>query len=158
MASGYISEIDDMAELVSALKCTNQYNLDDMEFYIIENIIYLLDLDDEGDDFLADDQSSDAFASLPFNLIRKVFLFDLTIINPDGLPTTKQRFESFKFWLSENEVTEEQKDEIVESLDFEDFTVEELLTSVKKSGLYTVSKIGQRTGQTCGGPKGKESS
>ena len=58
--------------------------------------------------------------------------------------TTKQRFDAFTIWLSENEATEEQKEEIVKSFNFEDFTVEELLTSVRKSGLYTFKKIDER--------------
>ena len=55
-----------------------------------------------------------------------------------------QKLEAFMVWLSANEATEEQKNEIVESLDFEDFTVEELLTSVRDSGLYTAKKIDER--------------
>ena len=46
--------------------------------------------------------------------------------------------------LSANEVTEEQKNEIVESFDFEDFTVEELMTSISDSGLYPANKINER--------------
>ena len=47
-------------------------------------------------------------------------------------------------WLLDNKVTGEQKTEIVESLDFEDFTAEELLTSVRDSGLYSGKKIDKR--------------
>ena len=44
-------------------------------------------------------------------------------------------------WLSENEITEE---EIVESFEFDDFTVEELMTTVRKSGLYSNITIDER--------------
>merc|ERR1719350_2373007 len=47
-------------------------------------------------------------------------------------------------WLSENDVTEEVKYKIVDSLDFEAFTVEELITSVRDSGLYSATKINER--------------
>ena len=133
-----IGEISDMTVLTSALKCANQYNLK-LEFYIIKEIIV------EMDTLCDDDENSDSFKSLPFNLIKAIFLFDLSKIKyKHNLPTTKQRFDAFTIWLSENEATEEQKEEIVKSFNFEDFTVEELLTSVRKSGLYTVKKIDER--------------
>ena len=47
-------------------------------------------------------------------------------------------------WLSENEITEEEKEEIVESVEFDDFTVEELMTTVRKSGLYSNITIDER--------------
>ena len=47
-------------------------------------------------------------------------------------------------WISENEITEEEEMEIVESLEFDDFTVEELMTAVKESGLYMNETINER--------------
>ena len=47
-------------------------------------------------------------------------------------------------WLSENEVTEEQKKEIVESFTFEEFSAEDLLTGVRDSGLFSTKKIDER--------------
>ena len=47
-------------------------------------------------------------------------------------------------WLTENEASEKQKTEIVESFNFEDFTAEELLTSVRDSGLYSAKRIDER--------------
>ena len=47
-------------------------------------------------------------------------------------------------WLSENEVTNEERNEITDSLHFDDFTAEELMTSVRDSGLYSGSKIDKR--------------
>ena len=62
------------------------------------------------------------------------------------MPTIKYNhgFEAFLVWLSENEITEEQKAEIVESFDFEDFTLEELSVHVLNSGLYAVDKVVKR--------------
>ena len=139
----YVSEIlagrsatGDIDELSSALKCANQFNLKEMEVKIIKEIIHELDC------ALDDDESYDPFKSLPFNLIRPIFQFDFD--RSYGRPTTKKLFDSFVIWLSENEATEKQKDEIVNSFNFEDFTVEELLTSVRKSGLYNIGKIADR--------------
>ena len=47
-------------------------------------------------------------------------------------------------WLSKNEVTELEKNEIVECFNLEDFTVKELLTTVRDSGLYSTKKIDKR--------------
>ena len=47
-------------------------------------------------------------------------------------------------WLSKNEVTELEKNEIVEYFNLEDFTVKELLTIVRDSGLYPTKKIDKR--------------
>ena len=46
-------------------------------------------------------------------------------------------------WLSENdnEVTNEDKNEIADSFNLKDFTVEVLMTSVRDSGLYSDTKI-----------------
>ena len=59
-------------------------------------------------------------------------------------PIAKLRLEAFMVWLSKNEATEEQKNEIVEGINFEEFTVEELLTSVRDSGLYPAKRIDER--------------
>ena len=56
----------------------------------------------------------------------------------------QEKLKAFMIWLSENEVSEEQKTEIVESFKFEDFTAEELLTSVRDSGLYSAKRIDER--------------
>ena len=60
--------------------------------------------------------------------------------------STFEVFKAFTVWLSENEVTIDERSEIADSFDlvFEDFTVEELMTSVRDSGLYPSSKIDQR--------------
>ena len=52
-----------------------------------------------------------------------------------------QHSQAFTVWLSENEVTKDERKEIA---DIFDFTFEELMTSVRDSGLYPASKIDQR--------------
>ena len=131
-------DVEFLRELISALKIANQYNLEDIKFYIIERILFSFD------DILSDAESSNSFKSLPFSLIREINQFVLPLTCLGGQPNLKLRFDSFIIWLSENEITEEQKDEIVESFEFEGFTVEELMTSIRDSGLYPANKIDQR--------------
>ena len=59
----------------------------------------------------------------------------------DSLPSTKQKFDAFLFWLSENDCSEDEKKEIVDSFDLDNFTAEKLLKDVRLSGLYSISTI-----------------
>ena len=61
-------------------------------------------------------------------------------------PTTKQRFDAFVVWLSvnANEVTEEDKNEIVDSFEFGDFTVEELGKPSFKKTTFFVTNVTNR--------------
>ena len=88
------------------------------------------------------DNAKSSFKSLPFNLIRDIFLSDP--FSQNSLPTTKHKFDSFMIWISENEITEEEEMEIVESFEFDDFTMEELMTTVRESGLYMNETIDER--------------
>merc|ERR1719180_181011 len=90
--SDIVGQIADMAELTAALKCANQFNLKKIEDRIIEEIIYELSY------VIDDDESTDSFKSLPFNLIRSIFLFDLSGLCPFRLPSTKRSFDSFVIW------------------------------------------------------------
>ena len=128
-----------LTELLPALKYANQYNLKECREFILQTLF--LNMGQTDGDF----ESSDSFKSLPFNLLRDIFLYDSDFhVDDEVRPTTKQRFDAFMIWTSENEVTEEQKDEIVESFDFDDFTVEELMTSIRDSGFYPGKKIDKR--------------
>ena len=53
------------------------------------------------------------------------------------------------FWLSENDCTCEEKKRMKRSFDFDSFTVEDLLTDVKKSGLFSVEEIDRRVLEIC---------
>ena len=90
-----------------------------------------------------DVECSDSFKTLPIDLI-----VDLFILGGFNLywkpPTTIERLKVFMVWLSANEATDKQKNDIVCLLDFEDFTVEELMTTVRESGLYPAEKIDER--------------
>ena len=89
----------------------------------------------------------DSFKTLPFNVIKEIYKLDKNALTWNYyVPIIKYNhgFEALLVWLSENEVSEEQKAVIVESFDFEDFTVQELLTFVRDSGLYSVKKIDTR--------------
>ena len=123
-------------ELVSGLKLASKYNLIfkkriSWELYhglkVIPN----------------DVTATDAFKTLPFNLIKDIFLADYCL-DPLSMSLQRGKFKAFMVWLTENEASEKQKTEIVESFNFEDFTAEELLTSVRDSGLYSAKRIDKR--------------
>ena len=58
-------------------------------------------------------------------------------------PSTQNEFDAYMFWLSDNEISEDDKREIADYFDgvLGDFTAEELLTDVKKSGLFSMKMI-----------------
>ena len=108
-------------------------------------------------------QNFEAFQQLPPTLLKKILLSEdgethesvdevLTLDDLDELddplrfPVTKTRFDSFVFWLSKNNgnCDKDDKKVITESFKFHDFTVEELLTDVRKSGLYSIEMIDKR--------------
>jgi len=122
-------------ELILALKCAHQYKADpDIITLINEDLVYgLWDI--------SNDEEIESFKTLPFNWLKDIFTIDSTYLS---FLNTKQRFDSFIIWLSENEATEDQKKEIVKFFYFEEFTVKELITSVRDSGLYPTSKIDER--------------
>ena len=129
-----------LPDLISGAKIADKYNLSSIGRYIMLEVSLKLK------DIPSDAASSDAFKSLPFKVIRGIFLNKLKSEFCSKKPTTKQKFDAFMVWLSKNEaeVTKEDRNEIVDSFDFKDFTVEELMTSVKDSGLYSGTEVDQR--------------
>lgn len=128
-------DLNDLSILCLALKEANQFKLENMKNHMIKKMFYWLKENEWCQD--------DSFKFLPFNLIRDLFLFTPSQSEYEK-PTTKQKFDSFLIWLSENDPSDDQKGEIVKSFHFNDFTVDELLNSVMESGLYTISKIHDR--------------
>ena len=63
-----------------------------------------------------------------------------------NLPSVKNELDAFMFWLSENEISGDDKMEITNYFEcyIEVFTAEELLTDVKKSGLFSMKMIDDR--------------
>ena len=64
----------------------------------------------------------------------------------DVLPTTKDTFDAFVIWYSKNKLkcSDQDRRDITESFDLDDFTGVELLTDVRKSGLFSVEIIDTR--------------
>ena len=143
------SEVEFLPELISGLMIADHYNLSRVTAHLIKRISSALkDIPQIPED--AQNSFSFTFRTLPFNIVKK-FLLDphprrSTIFVGYGYdnPTTKHRFDAFVFWLSKNEISDEEKKEIVDSFKFEAFTAEELLTSVRDSGFYAVKRIDQR--------------
>ena len=126
-----------LLELISGLKFANKHNLSLLKLWIIMYLYWgLKEIPD-------DVECSDSFKTLPIDLI-----VDLFILGGFNLywkpPTTIERLKVFIVWLSANEETDEQQNDIVATVDFEDFTVEELMTTVRESGLYPAEKIDER--------------
>ena len=123
--------------LISGAEIADKFNLSDNRNSIMREVY--LNLKDIPNDVA----SSDSFKNLPPKVIKEIFLHKWR-----RMPITKHRFKAFMVWLSgndnANEVTKEDKNEIVDSFNFDDFTVEELLTSVRDSGLYSGTKIDTR--------------
>ena len=127
-----------LPDLISAMKYADQYNLEDINENIKKEIFCGLKV------IPGDVNCSDCFKKLPFKFIKEIFLFDGRRMNRLFLPTTKQKFDCFVMWLSNNEIEEEEEAEIVESFQSEDFTINELLTDVRKSRLYQDITIDER--------------
>ncbi len=123
-----------LTELISGLQLADHYNLTSLKC----SITLTLHIDLKS--ILNDVECSESFKTIPFNLIKDFFQMKIGGLKLPQIDKTK----AFMIWLSENEVTEEQKSEIVDSIDFEDFTVDELMTSISDSGLYLAKKINER--------------
>ncbi len=131
-----------LSQLISGLKLADQYNLYAIEACIIEELFYSLwgILQSSRNDSF----NNDAFKNLSLKLMKKIVLYPKPEANERKASTTKERFDAFILWLSSNEIPENDKEEILEGLDFEDFTVEDLLSTVKNSGFYPQKKIDRR--------------
>ena len=90
-------------------------------------------------------KNSGAFKRLPVNLLKDV-LFCVKWCFEGDVPSTKNELDAFMFWLSDNEIGEGDKMEIAKHFEFylQEFTAEELLTDVKKSGLFSMKMIDDR--------------
>ena len=130
-----------LPELVSGLMLAEQFKLnaikDEITLELHKSLKDIPHIPDIVEDFLE-------FKFLPYSLVKDILLYDkgewkATVM--DSSPSTKQKFDAFMFWLSENDCGEDEKNAIVDSFNFDDFTVDELLTEVRMSGLYSVSKV-----------------
>ena len=127
-----------LPELILGAKDADLYNLSSIGLDIMFEVF--LNLKDIPNDV----SSSGAFKSLSSKVIREITMNKSTLLLWRTL-TNKQRFD-FMIWLSENanEVSKEDKKKIAENFNLEDFTVDELMTSVKDSGFYSGTQIDQR--------------
>ena len=126
------NNVEFFPELIVGLKIADTYNLSSIRSSIMLEVCQNENLKN----ILSDVASLDSLKTLPFDILREI------VLNP--LLSTIRRFETFKVWLSGNKVTKEDENEILVSFDFEDFTVKELMTSVRDSGLYAGTKIDKR--------------
>ena len=132
-----VKDVKFLLEVILGLKFANKCNLSLLKPWIITYLYCGLK------EISHDVECSASFKTLSIDLI--VDLFKLGGSNLYWKqPTTIERLKAFMVWLSANEATDEQKNDIVATLDFEDFTVEELMTTIRESGLYPAEKIDER--------------
>ena len=139
-----------LPELVESLMLAEQFKSDTIKEALLLELYLNLDDFSHIPDVV---KNSDAFKHLPYNLLDDIYF---TVgdeyyndENYDRLPTDKESFDAFMFWLSENDCTCEEKKRMKRSFDFDSFTVEDLLTDVKKSGLFSVEEIDRRVLEIC---------
>ena len=88
----------------------------------------------------------------PANPTHLLYKFKYDLANPtatvkkwDQQPSSKARFQFFQDWYLKNQdCKEEDKKIILDSINLDDFTGEELLTVVKRSGLFSEEKIDKK--------------
>ena len=125
-----------LPELISGLMLAEQFKLtaikDEMVLELHRSLKDIPHIPDIVENFLE-------FKLLPYSLVKEILTCNKNENN--SLPSTRQKFDAFMFWLSENNCHEEEREAIVNTFNFEDFTGEELLTEVRLSGLYSISKV-----------------
>ena len=131
-----------LPELVEGLMLAEQFQLEIIKDAIIKELFLSLEDIPHIPEVV---QNNESFTSLPANLITEILLYE-DIDNEFGddvLPTTKDTFDAFVFWYSKNKLTcsDQYRREITDSFELDDFTGEELLTDVRKSGLFSVKMI-----------------
>jgi len=128
-----------LPELISGLILAEQFKLDAIKDVIKLELHKSLKDIPHIPDIVKD---SLTFKFLPYSLLKDILLHNE---DKNGFsPSTRQKFDAFVFWLSGNSCSEAEKKEIVDSFNFDDFTAEELLTEVRLSGLYSVSRVSSK--------------
>ena len=132
-----------LPDLVEGLMLAEQFKLEAIKDAIVKELfLSLADIPNVPEVV----QNHEVFFMLPANLMIEVFLADECGEDFEEVPTTKQKFDAFVFWYSKNKLncSDQDRRDITNSFNFKAFTGEELLTDVRKSGLYSVKKIDMR--------------
>ena len=80
-------------------------------------------------------------------LLSETMIIKLLQVNKESELYTTYRLKTFVTWLSTNSMDDDKKDEVLETFDFVDFTVKELASVVRTSGLYSSDRIIERMGE-----------
>lgn len=135
------SAVTYLPTLLQGLKVADGLKLSSIEDAIVEELYFniwgLLHLSNE------DNQSSNNFKGLPFRMLKRIILCKKEDVEVIKMVSNKDRMKAFVLWCSFNVCTEEVTD-IAGSFDIEEFSVEELLTYVKASKLFTTNEIERR--------------
>ena len=140
--------------LVESLMLAEQFKLDTIKKALVQEFYKSLRFIPEIPDVV---KNADAFKHLPYNLLKEILICaELDGINEEEelqlqtvgisrcITTPKDCLDAFVLWLSENDCTTSEKHRIRDSFDLDSFDAEELLTDVRKSGLYSIEEIDRR--------------
>ena len=136
-------------ELVKSLMLAEQLKLDAIKTALVRELYKGLDSQSHRFEDI-DSVCEAAMKQLSSNLLKEILLYGKTKKSENDdkadwrTPSTKNLFDAFVLWLSENDCTDEDKKEVTDSFDFDDFDEQELLMDVRKSGLYSTEKIDRR--------------
>ena len=146
-----------LPQLVESLMLAEQFKLDTIKKAIFRELFLSLDNIPHIPDVV---KNFDAFKRLPYKLLEEAYFGEtdddeLKDEDDQGrIPENPMKvfFDAFVFWLSENDITAGQKEKFKDFFqysDFEFFSAEELLTDLRKSGLYTIEEIDKRVLEIC---------
>ena len=130
-----------LPELVESLMMAEQFKLDTIKGALVLELFYSLGNIPHIPDVV---ENSEAFKKVPFKMLEEILMkTEDEDIEEDWkrIPYQKDRFDAFVFWLSANDCNSEEKEDIKETFDISHFSVKELLTDVKNSGLYPIEEI-----------------
>ena len=136
-------------ELINGVVLAERYNLVNVKNELCKSIaLSLKDIINAPEIF----DESDHFRTLPIHIVKQILLQEKVnsfydVFNSEDFKSVSMaRLQGFMFWLSGNECRDDDEDkkEIVENIDLETFTIEELFSVVRKSGLFSVEMVDQR--------------
>ena len=83
------------------------------------------------------------FQDFTFSMIKDLLLYESDKVVKEDQPSIKDKFDLFLAWYNENTeyCSEENKKIILDSFNLDDFSGEELLTVVRKSGLFPEEEV-----------------
>ena len=123
-------------EVLRGFMLVERYRLDSLRKYVVNDIYAVICYCD-----LLDAEAGATLQQMNIKMIKEILLYKYDRADPSvkmwRKPATMGRFQYFQVWYSKNkDCKDEEKKSILDSIDLDEFTGEELLTVVKDSGLF----------------------